>query len=89
MIERAVIHEAGPDGSGKTAFIEAVLAAVRGPIVVARCARDEALSAPSETTPASSPELRRYREAGATGAALFAFPRRGGLEPWRSARPTC
>jgi hypothetical protein len=78
VIERAVILVAGPGGSGKTAFIEAVLAAVRGPIVVARCTREEALSAPSETSPASSPELRRCRGAGATGAVLFAFP--GGLE---------
>jgi hypothetical protein len=81
VIERALIHVAGPEGSGKTAFVEAILAAVRGPILVARCARDDALGEPHETSPASSPELRRYREAGATGAALYAFPDGGAADP--------
>lgn len=77
MRERALIHVAGPAGAGKTAFLEALLADLvdRGALVLAaRCARDDRLRAPRETAPKAHPELRRYLEAGATRAALFAFP---------------
>lgn len=74
MRERPVIHVAGPAGSGKTAFIEAVLATTDALILVARCSRDDTLPEPRETASPTHAELRRYRQAGAHGAALFAFP---------------
>lgn len=75
MRARALVHVAGPAGAGKTAFVEALIADLvdRGVIVLAaRCVRDERLGAPRETAPKAHPELRRYLEAVATGAALFA-----------------
>ena len=77
MRERALVHVTGPAGAGKTAFVEALLADLvdRGTFVLAaRCARDDRPRAPRETAPKAHPELRRYLEAGATGAALSAFP---------------
>lgn len=77
MRERTLVHVAGPAGAGKTTFVEALIAALgdRGDLVLAaRCVRDDRLRAPRETAPKTHPELRRYLEAGATGAALFAFP---------------
>ena len=74
MRERAIIHVAGPAGSGKTAFIEAVLAATEALILAVRCIRDDSLAEPRESASRTHPELRRYRQAGAHGAALFAFP---------------
>ena len=55
-------------------FIETVLQRLDPPILVARCRRDDRLAEPKETSPRTEPELRRYREAGADGVALFAFP---------------
>ena len=74
MRERALIHVAGPPGSGKTTFVEAMLSAGGGPILAARCIRDDALRQARETAPVTHPELRRYRQAGASGVALFTFP---------------
>jgi hypothetical protein len=77
MRERALIHVAGPAGAGKTVFVETLIADLgdRGAFVLAaRCVRDGRLHAPRETAPKTHPELRRYLAAGATGAALFAFP---------------
>lgn len=74
MRERALIHVGGPKGAGKTAFIERVLGGAGEWILAARCVRDDSLRQARETTPKSHPEIRRYREAGATGAALFTFP---------------
>ena len=76
MRARALVHVAGPAGAGKTAFVEALIADLvdRGAFVLAaRCVRDKRLRAPRETAPKAHPELRRYLEAGAAGAALFAF----------------
>ncbi len=76
MRQRALVHVAGPAGAGKTAFAEALLADLVGRgacVLAARCVRDDRLRAPRETAPKAHPELRRYLEAGATGAALFAF----------------
>lgn len=73
MRERALIHVAGPEGSGKTTFVEALLGVDRL-ILAARCIRDDALRHARETWPRSHPELRRYRQAGASGAAVFSFP---------------
>lgn len=74
MITRAYLHVDGLPGSGKTAFIEAVLRSIDAWVLVARCVRDDALDDPRETAPAADPELKRYREAGASGAARFDFP---------------
>ncbi len=49
MRERAFVHVAGPPGSGKTTFIEAMLAVVDGPVLAARCIRDDALRQARET----------------------------------------
>ena len=76
MIERSLIHVAGPEGAGKTAFVEALLAGGRTLVLVARCRRDDTLGQAQETAPRSHPELRRYRQAGAIGAALYDFPGR-------------
>ncbi len=75
MIERAYIHAGGPQGSGKTTFVEAVLDRNDAALLTARCVRNDALRRARETTPKGHPELRRYRQAGASGAALFAFPK--------------
>jgi hypothetical protein len=74
MRERAFVHVAGPPGSGKTTFIEAILKSVDGPVLAARCIRDDALRQAQETAPKDHPELWRYKQAGAWDAALFAFP---------------
>ncbi len=74
MIERAFIQVAGPPGSGKTTFIEAMLAGADALTLVARCLRDDTLAQPREGAPRVQPELRRYRQAGAAGAAVYTFP---------------
>jgi hypothetical protein len=74
MRERAIVHVEGPAGCGKTTFIESVLGSVDKLLIVARCVRDDTLRHARETAPRTHPELRRYREAGASGAALFVFP---------------
>jgi len=73
VIQRAIIHVAGPAGSGKTTFVEAILSASDAAILAARCVRDDSLRRPSETRPKAHAELRRYRQAGASGVAVFAF----------------
>lgn len=40
VIERALIHVAGPARSGKTAFIEAMLAGSDALVLAARCVQD-------------------------------------------------
>lgn len=74
MRERPLVHVAGPRGSGKTTFIEAMLEAVDGPVLAARCIRDDTLRQARETRAKDHPELRRYKRAGAWAAALFSFP---------------
>lgn len=74
MRERALIHVAGPKRAGKTELIERVLESAGEMILAARCVWDDRLRQAQETAPKAHPELRRYRHAGATGAALFAFP---------------
>jgi hypothetical protein len=74
VIERALIHVGGPPGSGKTAFIEAMLAGTAPMVLAARCLRNDSLAQAQETRPRTHPELRRYRQAGAAGAVVFAFP---------------
>jgi uridine kinase len=74
MIERAVVHVGGPPGAGKTTLIESLLRSYDGLVLVARCVRDDSLRSSRESAPKRHPEMRRYREAGASGAALFRFP---------------
>lgn len=74
MIERALIHVAGPPGAGKTALVEALLRTVDGPVICVRGERDDTLSGPCESSSARDPELRRYSRAGATGVGRFRFP---------------
>ena len=74
MIERAYIHITGPSGAGKTTLAEAVLRAFDGPTIAVRCERDDRLDEAKESKAARDPEVRRYREAGASGAARLRFP---------------
>ena len=74
MIYRPILHVAGPPGSGKTTFIEAVLRSLDADVNCMRATRDESLRRPKERRPRSHPELRRYRAAGAGGAAVYSFP---------------
>ena len=74
MIERAFVHVGGPPGSGKTTFIEAMLAGADALTLVARCLRDDTLAQVREVAPRTHPELRRYRQTGAAGAAVYTFP---------------
>lgn len=74
MIERSVIHVAGREGAGKTTFVEGMLRAIDAWVLAARCVRDDGLRESRESAPKTDPELRRYREAGASGVACFAFP---------------
>ena len=73
MRERPIVHVAGPPGCGKTTFIESVLGATGGILIAARCVRDDTRRHARETAPKTHPELRRYRDAGASGTALFIF----------------
>lgn len=74
MRERALIHVGGPKGAGKTTFVEQILGGASEWVLAARCVRDDSLRKARESAPRSHPELRRYREAGASGAAIFTFP---------------
>ncbi len=74
MIERAFVHVGGPPGSGKTTFVEAMLAGADALTLAARCLRDDTLAQARESAPRTHPELRRYRQVGAAGAAVYTFP---------------
>ncbi|MDA8070537.1 MAG: hypothetical protein M0Z82_02815 [Actinomycetota bacterium] len=74
MIERAFVQVGGPPGSGKTTFIEAMLAGAGTLTLAARCLRDDTLAQARESAPRTHPELRRYRQAGAADTALYTFP---------------
>lgn len=78
MIERAFVQVGGPPGSGKTTFIEAMLAGVGALTLVARCLRDDTLTQAREGIPRADPELRRYRQTGAAGARSLHLPRPAG-----------
>jgi len=64
----------GPSGSGKTALVEAILATGDPPVLAARCLRDDGLRRPRESSPRTHAELRRYLQAAAYAAAVYAFP---------------
>lgn len=75
MRERALVQVEGPAGAGKTTFIERLLDAE---VAFATCVRAEREAKPSkelESAPKAHPELRRYREAGASAVALYRFAR--------------
>ena len=74
MRMRGFVHVAGPAKAGKTALVEAMLECSDALVIAARCGRDDTLTQPRESFPRTHPELRRYRQAGASGAALFRFP---------------
>jgi hypothetical protein len=74
VISRAYVHVAGPAGAGKTTLIEAFLQTSAFSVLVARGRRDDRLRRSRETAPRADDELRRYRRAGATGAAVFTSP---------------
>ncbi len=75
MIRRALIHVAGPPNSGKTTLIERLL---ENELALATCVRGERIAGQRrehESAPRGHRELRRYRESGASGVALYRFPR--------------
>jgi len=74
MIERALIHIAGPPGAGKTTLIAHLLPKLDHSAAAARCIRDDRLREPRETAPKHHPELNAYRAAGADPVALYRFP---------------
>lgn len=76
MIHRALIHVAGPAEASKTTLIEWLL---EKRLAFATCIRGErvaGLRREEESGPRRHPELRRYRELGASAVALYRFPRR-------------
>lgn len=73
--ERATDHaRQWARGAGKTTFIERQLEAIGVVTFAARAERDPALRKVHESSPATHPELQRYRRAGAYEAALYRFP---------------
>lgn len=74
MRHRALVHVAGPAGAGKTTFVERLLDAEAGFAICVRAERDSKLRKERESAPKTHAELRRYREAGASAAALYRFP---------------
>lgn len=76
MITRPVLQVAGPSGAGKTRFIEHLIQGLPETLLCARCVKEDGIRKPEETRPRDHPELRRYRQAGAEGAALYRFPPR-------------
>lgn len=74
MRQRALVHVAGPQGAGKTTLIERLLRADLALAICVRAERDAKLRKEHEAAPRAHPELRRYRDAGATAVALYAFP---------------
>jgi hypothetical protein len=73
MRERALIHVAGPEGAGKTTFIERLFEAEVAFATCVRGERDAKLRKAREAAPKANAELRRYREAGASAVALYRF----------------
>jgi hypothetical protein len=74
VISRVIIHVDGSPGAGKTTFVERLLGAVDEWALAVRCRRDESLRYARESSSPRAPEMRRYRDAGATEAGRFTFP---------------
>lgn len=75
MRARPLLRVAGPLGSGKTTFVEAVLRSRMALSVCVRCRCDPRRQVARESAPVRDAELRRYRSAGAVAAALYSYPR--------------
>lgn len=73
MRDRALVHVAGPAGSGKTTFVERLLDAEVAFAICVRSERDAKLRRARESAPKNHSELQRYREAGASAVALYQF----------------
>lgn len=77
MINRAYIHITGQPGAGKTTLVEALLHALpHDDLICVHVARDHSLRRPRESAPKNDPHVKRYRDAGATGSALYRIPER-------------
>jgi hypothetical protein len=75
MRHRAFIHVGGAPGSGKTLFVERLLAAGKQFLPgVVRCERVAGLRSCRESHEGDDVELNRYRERGVMFAARFRFP---------------
>lgn len=78
MIQRAYIHITGQPGAGKTSLIEALFQALPyDDLICVHVVSDPSLRQPWESAPGSNPHIKRYRNAGATSAALYHIPQRG------------
>ncbi|MBU2500076.1 hypothetical protein KJ682_01975 [bacterium] len=75
MIHRPIIHVGGPPASGKTTLVEALVRSIDRDVICMRAVLDESIRQPKESGPRTHPELNRYRSAGASGAALYRFPK--------------
>ena len=75
MKARPFVHVTGPERAGKTTFVEQVLRASGRMLLAVHCALDDRLRRPRETAPRRHAEIERYREAGATHAVEYRFPR--------------
>lgn len=75
MRKRAFVHVAGPDGVGKTLFVEHLLRAEIGVSLCVRGKRDPRLREARVAALKNNTELRRYREAGAA-ALVYGFGER-------------
>jgi hypothetical protein len=74
MRARAIIHVSGPEGSGKTAFIEALIHAFdESDVACVRGFADVSVRKERESSPKQHPELKRWRRAGASAVALYRF----------------
>lgn len=69
-----IICISGPPGVGKTTLVEVLLRGLNVPSICVRTERDGALPFPQGSVPKDHPELSRYADAGALGAALYRFP---------------
>ncbi len=76
MRDRALVHVSGPLHAGKTTFIERVLDAEVVFTICVRAVHDAALRKEQVSAPKNQAELRRYRDGGAAGVALYRFAER-------------
>ena len=75
MIHRDFIHVEGPARAGKTTLVERLLTAESSKILMAaRCEKDDGLTEPKEFASNTDEEVKRYRDAGASGVMRFRFP---------------
>lgn len=75
MRARPVFHVTGPQGGGKTAFLERLLESGQAWVTCVRGVRDADATRPRVSTDVRDPEIRRYRDAGACAAMRYRFAR--------------